>query len=59
MNSGAKIPGYSGHIPLKMDIVGQTTGDSNREAGANFRYTRRKPSMADSGASIIRHQQAA
>jgi hypothetical protein len=53
MHSGQKIPGYSGHIPLRMDIVGYTTGESNRQAGENFRYFK-KPAMVDSGSSVIR-----
>lgn len=58
MHSASKIPGYSGHIPLKLDIVGHTTGESNKRAGDNFRYTR-KPAMVDSGSSVIRDQQIA
>ena len=53
MNSRQKIPGYSGHIPLKQDLVGHTTGESNRQAGENFRYTR-KPGMIDTGSSIFK-----
>ena len=34
--SGQKIPGYSGHIPLKMDLIGLTTGESNRKAGEDY-----------------------
>ena len=58
MQSGLKIPGYSGHIPLKLDIVGQTTGETNRQAGDNFRY-KVKPSMIDSGSSIMQQQKIA
>ena len=36
MNSGQKIPGYSGFIPLKQDHVGLTTGESNKQAGFNY-----------------------
>ena len=54
MQSGLKIPGYSGHIPLKLDVVGQTTGETNRQAGENFRYTVRRPGMGDTGAAILR-----
>ena len=54
MNSSQKIPGYSGHIPQKLDIVGHTTGESNRQAGNNFRYTvGARKGMADTGASIF------
>ena len=49
MNSGTKIPGYSGHIPCKQDIVGHTTGESNRQAGSNFAVSR-DPSLMKSGA---------
>ena len=58
MYSGQKIPGYSGHIPLKQDLVGHTTGESNRQAGENFRYTR-KPAMIDTGSSIFKQSQVA
>ena len=58
MNSSTKIPGYSGHIPLKLDIVGHTTGESNKRAGDNFRYTR-QPAMVDAGSSVIRDQAVA
>ena len=58
MQSGLKIPGYSGHIPLKLDVVGQTTGETNRQAGENFRYVH-KPSMIDSGSTIMQQQKIA
>lgn len=58
MHSALKIPGYSGHIPQKLDIIGHTTGESNKQAGQNFRYNR-KPAMVDGGASIIRDQMLA
>ena len=45
MNSALKIPGYSGFIPLKQDIVGHTVGEVNRQAGDCFRY-RNKTGMA-------------
>ena len=58
MQSGSKIPGYSGHIPLKLDVVGHTTGESNRQAGDNFRYTR-KPALVDSGAATFQQSRVA
>ena len=40
MNSHQKIPGYSGFIPYKQDLVGLTTGESNRNACEEYRNTR-------------------
>ena len=34
--SGQKIPGYSGHIPFKQDLIGLTTGETNRQAGEGY-----------------------
>ena len=58
MQSAQKIPGYTGHIPFRIDIVGHTTGESNRQAGDNFRFAANQ-GMVDTGSSIIRQQQIA
>ena len=49
--SGQKIPGYSGHIPLKQDLIGLTTGESNRRAGED--YANSKFGMSNTGAQIM------
>ena len=36
MQSGQKIPGYSGFIPHKQEHVGLTTGESNKQAGFSY-----------------------
>ena len=46
-----KIPGYSGHIPFKQDLIGLTTGESNRLAGNDFAAN--KSGILKAGASIL------
>ena len=58
MNSALKIPGYSGFIPLKQDIVGHTVGEVNRQAGDCFRY-RNRTGMAETGSAIFQQQMLA
>ena len=53
--SGQKIPGYSGHIPLKQDLIGLTTGESNRKAGQD--YVNSKTGMSSAGAQIVSSSQ--
>lgn len=50
--SGQKIPGYSGHIPFKQDLIGLTTGESNRRAGEDY-VGHFSGGMANHGASIM------
>lgn len=49
--SGQKIPGYSGHIPFKQDLIGLTTGESNRKAGDDF--SANKSGILKAGESIV------
>jgi len=51
MNSGDKIPGYSGYVPFKYDNVGLTCGQSNRIAEAAYRENL-QPRGKDNYASI-------
>ena len=53
MNSHQKIPGYSGHIPYKADLIGLTTGESNRKAGEDYRYHKCGGAMSNAGSQII------
>ena len=49
--SGQKIPGYSGFIPFKQDLIGLTTGESNRKAGEDF--VSNKTGIVKAGADIL------
>ena len=50
--SGQKIPGYSGHIPFKQDLIGLTTGESNRRAGEDY-CSFATGGMAKTGSTIM------
>ena len=30
VDNRTKLPGYTGHIPYKQDLIGVTTGEANR-----------------------------
>ena len=51
--SGQKIPGYSGHIPFKQDLIGLTTGESNRKAGEDY-VGFFSGSLASNGSAILK-----
>ena len=53
MNSGQKIPGYSGFIPFKQDLIGLTTGESNRRAGVDYVAHHDGSMIKGAGAEII------
>ena len=56
-SSVEKIPGYSGFVPYKGDLIGLTTGESNRLAQATYQQERDNRGgnsrLGQSGAAIV------
>lgn len=39
VDNSHKLPGYTGHVPFRGDLVGLTTGEANRQSQNSFNLT--------------------